>query len=247
MNKSIIVFSLFLLCAFYICTSIAQTCDTTQGSNTFNPGCTNKKKAYCRRTIETPELYECVECRSNCDCDENEYCSVKPSQVGKCVKFSKYGKSCKPLSGGQITDLDYPEDWKCADLYSDNGQLAIDQAGVCIEQKCRHCDYLGGGGMPSCGLSDGIKTDRTCVHPGILTSQHSSNWKSGRYYETPENVGGQYFLFSSLFLLQSKSQFWSSLWNKNVSSKNGILIIKCSSSNMLFISKIINRMYWKKK
>lgn len=199
-SSIVIIFSVLL--ASIICNTLAQTCDDTQGTGTFNPSCTNKKYPYCVQTVQSPALYQCVACVSNCDCNENQYCSKKIGAIGTCIKFDRYGKSCRPLSPSQLADLDYPDDWKCADTYSNNGNLAVDAAGVCIGEKCRYCDYVNqNGGFPGCGTTSGLKTERTCVHPGILVPSHSSEWKIGKYYETPENVWWAIFFVFFMILI----------------------------------------------
>jgi len=105
------------------------------------------------------------------------------------------------LTQTQILDLDYNEAWKCAELYSDGGQLQVDQYGACIQGKCRYCDYLSGAGMTSCGNTNGLKNSRECVHPGVLVSAHSAEWANGRYYETPENVWWAIFFVFFMILL----------------------------------------------
>jgi len=197
--------SLFLLAIVLSVFSavLAKNCDNTKGANTFNPDCDSKKQPYCVLTVTgTSPTFECRECISSCDCDNDEFCSNKPGQKGECKKFGKNGKKCRPLSTGQLTQIDYPEEWKCAELYSENNVLVIDQEGVCIEQTCRYCDYRGGGGgLTSCGVDTGLKGERRCAYPGTLVDNHKYPWVKDVYYENPEAVWWAIFFTFFMILL----------------------------------------------
>jgi len=179
------------------------SCDSSQGSNTFNPACTSSGEPYCVQTVAEPSQYQCAECIGNCDCGVNSYCSSAPGTIGQCKTFSKAGSSCRALSNNQLTDVDYNQDWKCAELYSQDSNLQIDQAGVCINGKCRYCDYVNGnGGLRTCGVSDGKGVARSCVYPGELVHTHWQNWHDGLYFQTPENVWWAiFFVFFFILIL----------------------------------------------
>jgi len=204
--KSIVALIVVIACVFvglvYCDQTICATDNNLQNTETFNPTCVSSGSPYCRRTLPgPPAVYQCAKCLTNCDCPNNQYCSSAPSQVGECVKFSKQGSSCRPLSLTQILDLDYNQDWKCAMLYSEGGQLTIDQQGACIQGKCHYCDWLGGNGLNTCGNQDGTANARTCIYPGTLVSTHSAEWQNGAYYETPSNVWWAIFFVFFLILI----------------------------------------------
>jgi len=188
----------------------ATTCDSTKGLNAFNPACTDKKLPYCRLTDSTDPanlVYSCVACKSNCDCGLSSFCSVKPTQVGKCIHFSKTGQDCRPLSQTQLLDRTYPDSWKCAYVYIDavTNSTVIDQAGVCVGQTCKQCDYIKKtGGLRECGVADGLDATRTCIYPGNLHDPHTAVWNSKVYYENPVAVwqGVYYPFFMIIFAVQ---------------------------------------------
>ena len=183
-----------------LATAFGKTCDPTKGANTFNPVCDDPEEPYCMQTVGgTTPTYECAMCASNCDCDVDEFCSSKPGQIGTCVEFEPEGNDCRPLSGSQLANLDFSDEWKCAMTYSDGGVLRIDQAGVCIEQTCRYCDYRGNGGMPGCAVDSGIQVERRCVYPGKLVSTHSAPWAQGSTYENPTDTW--WAIFFTFFII----------------------------------------------
>jgi len=188
---------------------LATTCDQTKGLNDFNPDCKDKKLPYCRLTDDSDLanfIYSCVACKSSCDCSLGSYCSSDPKQIGKCVHFGKAGKSCRPLTQTQLLDRSYPEDWKCAYIYvTDTNTTVVDQAGVCIDQTCKDCDYIDKNkGLPECGVADGLGATRTCIYPGNLHDPHTKTWNSKVYYENPVAVwqGVYYPFFMILFAVQ---------------------------------------------
>lgn len=68
-----------------------------------------------------------------------------------------------------------------ADFTTDDyGNTVVAQQGACIAGTCQQCSYRGNpAGMMSCGPTDGLNSERTCVYPGILVNTHSSNWSPG--------------------------------------------------------------------
>jgi len=184
--------------------SDATPCDNTKGLGTFNPGCTSSSEPFCIQTIDGPPAqYFCSQCRTNCDCKTGYYCSSDTSsgKVGKCEKFSKNGKSCRALSSEQLTDLDYPEAWKCAILFSNDGNLQIDAQGACVDGKCRYCDAFGNQpGMQSCD-SDGTHGPTTCAYPGVLVNREREQWSVGNYGQNPEYVWWAIFFVFFIILI----------------------------------------------
>jgi len=177
-------------------------CDSTQGSGTFNPTCTNTNSPYCVQTFSNPVMYQCVQCISNCDCGVNQFCSNTLGKIGTCTDFSKAGSSCRPLTNGEITNINYPDQWKCAITYTDNANnLQIDQAGVCIQGTCQYCDPRGNAGLSNCGVANGLQGERTCVYPGFLYSNHYAPWLLGSYFENTTAVWWAVIFFFFLVLL----------------------------------------------
>jgi len=203
-KRSVLLYVYFCFGLFFWDLAGGQTlCDMTQGSNTFNPTCTDSKTPYCVQTIPTPAQYQCVECLSNCDCGYNQFCSQKPGEVGSCVNFDRAGSSCRPLSNGEITDLNYPDQWKCALTYTSTGNnnLQINQAGVCIQGVCQYCDPRGNAGLQNCGVDSGLQGERTCVYPGFLYGNHVAPWLLGSYFENTTAVWWAVIFFFFLVLL----------------------------------------------
>jgi len=207
------LFGLFVFSLIFSSTlSDSTSCDPLKGVGTFNPGCTSTGSPYCVNTVVTPPAYECSECVSSCDCGDDDYCSSQPGQVGTCQSFSKAGSSCRPLQQSQISNTDFPDDWKCAITYSSNTNpltnttgLTIDIMGVCDAGTCRYCDPRGGSNQSpfllSCGVSSGLSGERTCVYPGYFTATHSANWTPGNYYENPDLVWWAIFFCLLVLLL----------------------------------------------
>jgi len=172
---------------------LSQSCDLNTFQSGFNTQCNSKGRPYCVRTdgnpFSTNPTYECVECLSNCDCKLNYFCSKQFGQIGTCKKFDLNGKSCLPLNQDQILNQTWPASWKCAMFFTDyNNTVGVDQAGSCIESKCRYCSYNGNGGLSSCGVSDGVQKERTCVYPGTQVTSYGIQWVPSAYYENPRNV-----------------------------------------------------------
>ena len=185
-----------------------KNCDPLKGASSFNPDCDSAEEPYCVQTVAgvTP-TFECKACVSNCDCDYDEYCSSKPGDIGDCKEFDIEGNDCRPLRGAQLSNPDFPSDWKCAITYSDSNavntstNLNVDVVGTCIEGVCRYCDYRGNGGMPGCAVDSGLMTERTCVYPGKLVNTHGAAWTPGEYYENPEFVWWAIFFCFLVILL----------------------------------------------
>jgi len=113
------------------------------------------------------------------------------------------GSSCLPFSEQQLLESSFDSSFKCAVLYTNaEGNLEIDQEGVCINRQCRMCNYRSpNGGMSNCGVSDGIKGERQCVYPGYLVNTHTASWSPGYYIEIPEYVWwAVLFIFLCCFL-----------------------------------------------
>jgi hypothetical protein len=142
-------------------------------------------------------VYECVECRTACDCGIGKYCSSKPGLIGKCVDFKREGKSCLPLADTDLQDPAFDSDWKCADIFTVEGTNTtfVDQAGVCSGGTCRQCDYRSNSalGMVECGVDDGKSAERVCIYPGVLHETHSAIWQSKVYYGNPVAVWNAVF------------------------------------------------------
>jgi len=151
------------------------TCDPAFGQNTFNPQCIDASHPYCVQTQQNPQtLFQCSQCISNCDCLLDEFCSKAAGQVGSCVKFELNGQSCLPLTKSQLLDPTIDSSKKCAMLLGTDF-LEINQEGVCVDETCRYCG-VNGGGMTSCGPTDGMQEERTCVYPGTLVNSHYAAW-----------------------------------------------------------------------
>ncbi|KAF2077969.1 hypothetical protein CYY_000693 [Polysphondylium violaceum] len=137
----------------------------------------------------------CVECRSHSDCKTNEICSTNAIDLGKfgtCIKFDSNGDDCIALNANELQDERVSNSSKCGVFYY-NHNLAINSrmvqdanVGTCVSGKCRMCVYsntntnfngAGGKGAP-----------RECVFPGKFATTHSSEWSSGRYFESPIHV-----------------------------------------------------------
>jgi len=198
------VFLIALIASFLFAVAFAGTSCPAADKNSLSAVCTDVKNAYClmvNTDIVNP-VYECRACLTNCDCTNNQYCSSSPSTIGTCVTFNKNGKSCRPLSPAQLVSTDYPDAWKCAITFSVNNVVAIDAAGVCIEEKCRYCaPGSGSGGLGTCSYGTGLKNDRVCVYPGALHQSQSKSWVEGEYYQTPENVWWAIFFVFFIILI----------------------------------------------
>jgi len=193
----------FLIFAFLFSASWAVICDSANGANTFNPGCSDEVEPYCVRVVSGPpsDVYECKQCISDCDCDTDQFCSEKPGEIGTCVDFVQEGEDCLPLDSAALGSLAFPEALKCASLYSSSGSnLQINYRGQCIEGTCRWCDWTSN--SVQCGGGAGMGKPRRCAHPGYWTSAHSANWANGEYYENPPAVWDAIiFVFFLIFLL----------------------------------------------
>jgi len=187
---------LIALAALFLFVSVvyASTACPNTDAGGFSSSCTDPKNPYCLAvTTGTPPTYQCVACLSNCDCPYDEYCSLNAvqNQAGTCQKFSKIGKSCRPLTNAELLVAQYPDDWKCAIVYASGNVQIVDAQGVCINEKCRYCNYRGSAGYPgfvSCDPGDGTQGERTCIYPGNLYATHSSMWVEGAYYENVDAV-----------------------------------------------------------
>jgi hypothetical protein len=180
-----------------------------------NTQCNSKKnkESYCRNVLAgtlDPPQYQCVQCLTNCDCKMNQYCSSAPGQIGQCKKFDKYGDDCFGYQNNQLTNRSFPEDLKCAMLYElPTGGLAVDQRGVCINQKCRYCSMFSGGGLANCADTSGIEDQRRCWYPGKQGPSHSAYWRPEIYYLLPTQVWWAIFfcLLIITFMMQIISLF----------------------------------------
>jgi len=178
---------------------------------------------YC--VFITTNTTECRECKSNCDCDYNKYCSVNPETIGTCLDFTPYGITCYPYSAQQLTNANFSDTYKCAVLYTDaNNTIFIDQQGVCAIQTCRYCDYQNGnGGLGTCNPTSGNKLERSCVYPGTLVNTHSMPWNAQQYYSTPENVWWAIFFVLFIVFIGVQATILFCQWRKGPSTKSGDL------------------------
>jgi len=134
--------------------------------------------------------FRCVECNSHCDCGLNDWCSVKPGQLGSCQSFNKDGQGCLPLNAAQITSANFSTSLKCAYTYKDTlGNLQIDMQGICVGGHCRLCDrFVNPPGLPSCSYGQGNGPDRACLPSGGFSRRHTYAWNPSLYYEFPQLV-----------------------------------------------------------
>jgi hypothetical protein len=178
-----------------------NTCDNTQ-LNQLSTGCISQSKTtpYCRQfpyDTSNPGPF-CYSCMTDCDCAVGEYCSIAPNTFGKCKIFSAIERSktnsdarpmpkCLPYTDAQLLDGSYPEVTKCADVFTFNGSLFIDIAGVCLNGKCKQCRASSPASFVrafrSCGEGEGLQTARQCVNPGNMVSFPSYFWQPGVYYQ----------------------------------------------------------------
>jgi len=176
-----------LLLSSYISLSIEQTCNSTFATQ-YPPiaSVCPFDNPYCRMipTTQGNINYECRACFSQCDCANDEFCSSNPSTFGTCVQFNKGGQSCLPLTGPQLTDSSIPDSWKCAMTFTFQGNLQVDYAGTCINEKCQMCNPLSF--FDRCLPGSGTQNERICAYPGMYTNTHSYLW-------TYRNVYSLYF------------------------------------------------------
>eukprot|EP01113_Clastostelium_recurvatum_P037406 TRINITY_DN5463_c0_g1_i1.p1 TRINITY_DN5463_c0_g1~~TRINITY_DN5463_c0_g1_i1.p1 ORF type:complete len:210 (+),score=32.16 TRINITY_DN5463_c0_g1_i1:195-824(+) len=154
----------------------------------FDSSC-DAKTPFCRNTNTTAfPVFNCVACRTNCDCDQNEYCSIDrwSNTVGTCQKIDLSGKACFPMSSLQLVNSTIPSEGKCAVLVTDSqSNLQAVWTGVCMQGKCRACDYSAA--AQTCG-AESMGPPRVCVFPGEYNTPHSRFWSGGAYYEDPIRV-----------------------------------------------------------
>ncbi|KAN0034369.1 hypothetical protein ACTFIV_000872 [Dictyostelium citrinum] len=153
---------------------------------TISSDCSNTK--YCSNGY-------CVSCRNHNDCGLNEFCSSNIydlNEFGSCKKFDKDGDDCIAYDATEKANLLTSNSTKCAYMYFNYaygtaypaGQLTVDYQGVCVNGKCRMCNYANGGS----NTAEGKGSPRTCVFPGKYATVHSSSWSAGKYYEQPIQV-----------------------------------------------------------
>jgi len=137
----------------------------------------------------TGTIWQCRECRTDCDCSVNSYCSNESPLVGEigfCRKFYKAGAECFPMSAALLTDSTIDDKLKCAIIVPDDqGDLEVEYDGYCIQGRCRMCDATNTG--VTC-YGEYMGGPRTCVFPGYFGTIHSQNWEPGKYYEEPVRV-----------------------------------------------------------
>jgi hypothetical protein len=187
----------------------STSCDAIEANN-FGKACQSEKDGatvypYCRLvtglTATTPK-FECRECKTLCDCPLDMYCSSEPGEIGQCRRFAMQGKKCRPLSTAQLASSDINDDWKCADVFSDNNVLNVNHRGSCVDEVCEFCQpsLFGGGG--TCDPTDGTNVERTCVYPGVLVDSHAAQWAAGSYSNQIMVVWSTiFFVFFILFLI----------------------------------------------
>eukprot|EP01092_Planopodium_desertum_P009306 TRINITY_DN3998_c0_g1_i1.p1 TRINITY_DN3998_c0_g1~~TRINITY_DN3998_c0_g1_i1.p1 ORF type:complete len:214 (-),score=38.85 TRINITY_DN3998_c0_g1_i1:115-756(-) len=184
MLKLILVSLLFSVC-------FAATICPQLDAGGFSQPCISEdeKLPYCRThpISQTDVEYICVECATDCDCKQGQYCSNSLQDFGVCKKFEKEGDDCLPYVNSVILNTTYSEELKCADLYVDiNGNTQADYTGTCIERKCRFCSSpaspSGFSGQTQCGGSaGGVKASRVCVWPGREVSTVDAFWTAPIY------------------------------------------------------------------
>ena len=163
----------------------------------FSSACTETRFPYCMPLNPGADDYHCAECRSNCDCGINEFCSLSTTtHYGSCIPFApKQGTPCKPL-GSQITDLTFDEEDKCAAVFPDSNSQGVDYYGSCIGGTCYFCSP----GATTCSGGGMVKEPTRCAYPGTEVYSHSYNWAGGPFYENPQAVWLAIF-FPFLFII----------------------------------------------
>jgi hypothetical protein len=195
----------FLCC---IVATFGQACPSAdaQQNPPYSPSCTSSSAPYCVSTSGNMQpTYNCVQCISNCDCPNNQYCStnVQNGNFGKCLSFGPNGQSCRPLTNAQIANSSYPSSWKCAVTYTDsNNNLQIDQVGACVGGTCRTCDPgNSNAGLGLCAVGQGTNNARVCSYPGTLVTAESALWSEGLYYQNVDAVWWAIFFVFFLILI----------------------------------------------
>jgi len=215
---------------------------TTGG--TINTLCNNKKgkENYCRNINQNSAIlipsYECVQCLTNCDCKENQYCSQATGTIGQCKKFEKSGDDCYPYNDNQLRNASFPDDLKCAYTFQlpVSGLLAIDQRGACVGFKCHSCSAYSGGGLDSCDNGDGIEGERVCAPPGTQTRLHTAYWTPGVYYLFVNNVW--WAIFFCLLIITITMQIMTCIGLKKRAGKGSSKNEKDKSYNSSHTSEI---------
>eukprot|EP01113_Clastostelium_recurvatum_P015822 TRINITY_DN1891_c0_g1_i1.p1 TRINITY_DN1891_c0_g1~~TRINITY_DN1891_c0_g1_i1.p1 ORF type:complete len:235 (+),score=34.29 TRINITY_DN1891_c0_g1_i1:65-706(+) len=169
--------------------SVVLSCDPNLG-NSFDYTC-DAKTPFCVNTNSaTAPQYNCVACREDCDCGQDEFCSTDrwAASVGKCQKITMLGKACYPMSLSQLVNSTIALEGKCAVLASDEqNNLQRIWTGLCVQGKCRACDYSDKTTGTTCG-NGYMGPPRVCVFPGEFNTPHSRYWSGGAYYEDPVRV-----------------------------------------------------------
>jgi hypothetical protein len=160
---------------------------------------------------------KCSECRpgNSCDCPLDHYCVGAPGATrGTCKKLANLGEDCFPFSGSQLTSGNFPDDKKCADLFTVAGITNVDGRGYCINGKCQACNPGNGntGGQDVCGPQSGLGPARFCGWPGSEFSADLTNaWVPAAYIQDRSAVWLALFfpllLFMTIFL---GTMAWSS-------------------------------------
>jgi len=186
-------------------TSLAHGNDCSSAESSFDPTCP-AKQPFCRTTSTTLTASKtCVECRSDCDCDVEKFCSmdITGNTLGQCLSFDPEGKSCYPISTAQHYGTDVDNSKKCSmtmDLPAPQGK-AMNHQGSCIEGTCRFCNPgASSAGTIVCQGGEYLGPSRVCVWPGVYQTRHSQNWEPGLYFEEPLRVWLAVFFVFILFI-----------------------------------------------
>ncbi len=143
----------------------------------------------------------CQQCRSDCDCPTDRYCSKAPNTAGFCIPFRKTGgggDSCVAMTDAELLNTAISDEYKCAAFFNDpqTGAKTVDWKGFCYGFQCYPCDS---GPVPAssslpptvspCGgqtVFNGPR--RVCIVPGIWIGADNMNWNPAIFLANTSSV-----------------------------------------------------------
>jgi len=178
--------SLFILSTI-LRVSLGASCPV--GDSGYASAACPRDQPFCRPVTTNPTTYGCVECSSDCDCPIGKFCSsnIVNSTNGKCIDFKAEGRPCLDLSTTQLSRINVPADWKCADVVNTSATALFwerPSAAACVEGVCRFCNPYYGSSI----CVTGKQSAQTCEYPGKPVSLYKFSWRSVNYSQDPVNV-----------------------------------------------------------
>jgi len=179
--------------------SQGTNCSSTSGTF-FDPSCP-AEQPFCMYITGTGNINQCRECRGDCDCGENYYCSTQApvqGETGYCRKFYMAGAKCFPMSNTQLLNPSIDPKIKCAIVGNSTitNTPQIEYQGLCIQGICRQCNPASA--AVTC-VGEYFGPPRLCVFPGLYSTIHSQNWSPGKFYEEPLRVWATLIFLAFLF------------------------------------------------